>query len=150
MAMKVILLKDVDGLGATGSVRDVKEGYARNYLFPRGLAVPATERAVRTLQHQQQTTAQRLQRERHTVEELAAALEQAVVEIRAKGGEGGRLFGSVTTADIAQILVERGFQVDKKQIALDEPIKTAGVFKVPGRVGQGIVAHVDLNVVAGE
>ncbi|OLD36051.1 MAG: 50S ribosomal protein L9 [Armatimonadetes bacterium 13_1_40CM_3_65_7] len=133
--MKVILLKDVDGLGATGSVRDVKEGYARNYLFPRGLAVPATERAVRTLQHQQQTTAQRL---------------QAVVEIRAKGGEGGRLFGSVTTADIAQILVERGFQVDKKQIALDEPIKTAGFFKVPVRVGQGIVAHVDLNVVAGE
>ena len=150
MAMKVILLKDVDGLGATGSVRDVKEGYARNYLFPRGLAVPATERAVRTLQHQQQTTAQRLQRERHTVEELAAALEQAVVEVRAKGGEGGRLFGSVTAADIAQTLVERGFQVDKKQIALDEPIKTAGFFKVPVRVGQGIVAHVDLNVVAGE
>ena len=84
------------------------------------------------------------------MEELAAALEQAVVEVRAKGGEGGRLFGSVTAADIAQTLVERGFQVDKKQIALDEPIKTAGFFKVPVRVGQGIVAHVDLNVVAGE
>lgn len=148
--MKIILLKDVSGLGEAGTVKDVKEGYARNYLFPRGLAAPATERAVRALQHQQQTTAQRAQRERHTIEEVAAALEQAVVEIRAKGGEGGRLFGSVTAADIAQALAGRGFQVDKKQVALDEPIKTAGFFKVPVRVGQGVVARVDLNVVATE
>jgi large subunit ribosomal protein L9 len=148
--MKVILLKDVDGLGATGTVKEVKEGYARNYLLPRGLAAEATDRAVRTMQRQQQTAEQRVQRERETVQQLAGALEQAVVEMRAKGGEGGRLFGSITGADVAAALAAKGFQVDKKQIALDEPIKAAGFYKVPVRVGQGVVAHVDLNVVATE
>src|SRR3989454_743549 len=82
--MKIILLKDVEGLGVTGTVKEVKEGYARNYLLPRGLAVEATERAVRTMQRQQQTAAQRSQRERDTVQQLSAALEQAGVEMRAE------------------------------------------------------------------
>ena len=148
--MKIILLKDVEGLGVTGTVKEVKEGYARNYLVPRGLAVEATERAVRTMQRQQQTAAQRSQRERDTVQQLSAALEQAVVEMRAKGGEGGRLFGAITAADVASALAAQGFQVDKRQIMLDEPIKAAGFYKVPVRVAQGIVARVDLNVIATE
>src|SRR2546425_12478786 len=96
--MKIILLKDVEGLGVTGTVKEVKEGYARNYLVPRGLAVEATERVVRAMQRQQQTAAQRSQRARDTVQQLSAALEQAGVQIRAKGGGGGGRFWAVTTA----------------------------------------------------
>src|SRR2546427_12074032 len=99
--MKIILLKDVEGLGVTGTVKEVKEGYARNYLLPRGLAGEATERAVRTMQRQQRTAAQRSQRERDTVAQLSAALEQAVGEGRAKGGEGGRRLGAISAGDRA-------------------------------------------------
>src|SRR2546428_11170149 len=97
--MKIILLKDVEGLGVTGTVKEVKEGYARNYLVPRGLAVEATERVVRAMQRQQQTAAQRSQRARDTVQQLSAALEQAGGEIRAKRGGGGRLFGAITAGE---------------------------------------------------
>src|SRR2546430_12435546 len=101
--MKIILLKDVEGLGVTGTVKEVKEGYARNYLLPRGLAVEATERAVRTMQRQQQTAAQRSQRERDTVQQLSAALDQAVGRVRATGGEGGRLLWSITGDECASV-----------------------------------------------
>lgn len=146
--MKVILLTDVHGLGERGAVREVKEGYARNFLLPRSLAVEATEGNLRAWQRHTQATEQRAVRERGEVDKVAAALGQAVIELRAKGGEGGRLFGSVTAADIAQALAARGFEVSKKQVELDEPIKTAGFYKVPVRVGQGVVAHIDLNVIA--
>src|SRR2546428_11698353 len=116
--MKIILLKDVEGLGVTGTVKEVKEGYARNYLLPRGLAVEATERAVRTMQRQQQTAAQRSQRERDTVQQLSAALEQAGGEMRAKGGEGGRLFGGITAADVAPAPAAQGFPGEKRQSML--------------------------------
>src|SRR2546426_10904798 len=106
--MKIILLKDVEGLGVTGTVKEVKEGYARNYLLPRGLAVEATERALRTMQRQQQTAAQRSQRERDTVQQLSAALEQAAVERRGKGGGGGRPLGARAAADDASALASQG------------------------------------------
>src|SRR2546425_11547857 len=99
--MKIILVKDVEGLGVTGTVKEVKEGYARNYLLPRGLAGEATERAGRTMPRQQQTAAQRSQRERDTVQPLSAALEQAAGEMRGEGGGGGGLFGAMTAAAVA-------------------------------------------------
>ena len=145
--MKVILLKDVQGLGAAGAVHEVKDGYARNYLVPRGLAMEATARSLRAMQTQQRAVEQRTQRQQEDTRKLAAALEDAVVELRAKGGEGGRLFGSITAADVAEALAARGFAVGKKQVELVEPIKAAGFYKVPVRVGQGVVAHVDLNVI---
>ena len=145
--MKVILLKDVPALGGTGMVKDVKEGYARNYLIPRGLAAEATAGNLRMLEGRQRAHDERAQRERTDVEQLAAALEHAVVEITGRGGEGGRLFGSITAQDVADALVRRGVPVTKKQIELEEPIKTAGFYKVPVRVGHGIVAHVDVNVI---
>lgn len=145
--MRVILLKEVAGLGAAGAVKEVKEGYARNYLFPRGLAVEATEGNLRTLTLQREAAAERTRRERQEAEHLARTLEQALIEVHAKGGEGGRLFGSVTAHQIADALVARGFAVSKKQVELDEPMKAAGFYKVPVRVGPGIVAHVDVNVV---
>ncbi len=146
--MKVILLQDVQGLGVRGVVKEVKEGYARNYLYPRGLAVEATVGNLHAHQRHQQATEQRVQREQDETRKLAAALEQTVIELRVKGGEDGRLFGSVTASDIAQALAGRGFAITKKQIELDEPIKTAGFYAVPVRVGQGVVARVELNVTA--
>jgi len=145
--MKVILLKEVPALGKAGAVKDVKEGYARNYLIPRGLAAEANERSLRVLEGQQKVMADRARRERTESEQLASALETAVIEIPARGGEGGRLFGSVTAQDIADALVRAGFEVGKKQIDLEEPIKTAGFYKIPVRVGPGMVARVDVNVV---
>lgn len=146
--MRVVLLKDVSSLGRTGTVKDVKEGYARNYLIPRGLAAEATEGTLRVLAGQQRAQSERVQRERAEAEKLVASLEDAVIEIPVRGGEGGRLFGSVTTQDVAEALGRRGFRVTKKQVDLEEPIKTAGFYKVPVRLGPGIVARVDVNVVA--
>lgn len=145
--MKVILLKDVPALGQAGMVKEVKEGYARNYLLPRGLAAEATESSLRSLAGQQRAQAERAQRDRTEAEQLAASLESAVIEIPGRGGEGGRLFGSITAQDVAEALTRAGFGVTKKQVELHEPIKTAGFYKVPVRIGLGIVAQVDVNVV---
>lgn len=145
--MKVILLKDVQGLGRPGQVKDVKEGYARNYLLPRGLATEATEGNIRAVEGRQKAVEDRTRRERNEAEQLASQLSQMVLEIRARTGEGGRLFGTVTAQQVADALAARGVRVSKKQIALDEPIKTAGFYKVPVRIGPGIVARVDVNVV---
>jgi large subunit ribosomal protein L9 len=146
--MKVILLKDVPALGQVGMVKEVKDGYARNYLLPRGLAAEATESSLRTLEGQQRAQAQRTQRDRTEAEKLAAGLEAAVIEISGRGGEGGRLFGSITAQDVAEALTRAGFGVTKKQVELNEPIRTAGFYKVPVRIGLGIIAQVDVNVVA--
>jgi large subunit ribosomal protein L9 len=145
--MKVILLKDVPALGNAGAVKEVKEGYGRNYLIPRGLAAEATDHNLRALEGQQKAASDRAHRVRTDAERLASGLEAAVIEIAARGGEGGRLFGSVTAQDIADALARAGFEVSKRQIDLEEPIKTAGFYKVPVRVGPGMVARVDLNVV---
>lgn len=146
--MKVILRKEVKGLGPAGTVTDVSPGYARNYLLPRGLAEEATAHNLQALQRHQHSVAQRAQREQDHTQQLVAALETAVIELRAKGGEDGRLFGSITAADVAAALASHGYEVSKKQILLDEPLKAAGFYKVPVRVGQGVVARIDLNVIA--
>lgn len=145
--VKVILLKDVPGLGSRGQVKEVKEGYARNYLLPRRFAAEATAGSVRAVEGEQKAADSRVQRERTEVEHLTAQLSQIVVEIRAKAGEGGRLFGAVTAQQVADALAARGFRVSKRQVELDEPIKTAGFYKVQVRVSQGMVARIDLNVV---
>lgn len=145
--MKVILLKAVPGLGESGQVRDVKEGYARNYLLPRRLAVEATEGTVRALEGRKRAVEERARRDRGEAEELADQMSQIVLEIRARAGEGGRLFGSVTAQDVAEALAARGYRVSKRKVELDEPIKTAGFYKVPVRISPGVVARVDVNVV---
>jgi large subunit ribosomal protein L9 len=145
--MKVILLKDVAGLGPAGVVKEVKEGYARNFLFPRGLAREATEGALRALQQQHHTHREREDHKQAEARQLAGALEATVVEVAARAGESGRLFGSVTAQDIADALAARGYNVSKKQVELDDPIHAVGFFKVPIRIAPGVVARVDINVV---
>lgn len=145
--MKVVLLKDVAGTGKAGTLAEVKEGYARNYLIPRGLAVEATPGALRTLERQHQSVQRRAGRERDEVSAQVRRLEELVLEIRGKAGEGGRLFGSVTSQQIADALAAQGIAVTRKQVELDEPIKIEGFFKVPIRLRPGVVVEVDLNVV---
>ncbi|MGQ0550213.1 MAG: 50S ribosomal protein L9 [Armatimonadota bacterium] len=145
--MKIILLKDVPGTGKAGTVSDVKEGHARNYLIPRGLAVEASAGAMRDLEHRKRAVQHRVDREHEEVEAQAQSLEGLVLEIRGKAGKGGRLFGSVTTQQIAEALNRRGFPVTRKQIELDKPIHVEGFYKVPIRLRAGVVVHVDLNVV---
>ena len=145
--MKVILLKDVPGTGKAGTVSDVKEGHARNYLIPRGLAVEASPGALRDLEHRKRTVKHRVDREHEEVETQARGLEGLVLEIRGKAGKGGRLFGSVTTQQIAEALNDRGFSVTRKQIELDKPIHVEGFYKVPIRLRAGVIIQVDVNVI---
>ena len=145
--MKVILLKDVPGTGKSGAICEVKEGHARNYLIPRGLAVLASESAVRSLEHQHEAHRRRVERERDETAGQVQRLQGLVLEIRGKAGEGGKLFGSVTSQQIAEALAQRGFPITRKQIELDDPIRVEGFYRVPIRVGPGVVAHVDLNVI---
>lgn len=148
--MRVILLKDVPSLGHAGDVRDVKDGHARNYLLPRGLAAPATTASLHALER---TKAAAGRREARVAEELTALksrLEALVVEVRARAGEDGRLFGSVTGQDVAEAIQRKGVDVSKKQVELEEPIKNTGFYKVPVRLHPRHTAMVEVNVVAAD
>jgi large subunit ribosomal protein L9 len=145
--VKVILLKDLPGTGKANTVVEVKEGHARNYLIPRGLAVEATEGATRRLEEQHRAAVHRAERQREETEAQVKRMEDLVLEIRTKTGEGGRLFGSVTSQQIADALTARGFEVARRQVELEDPIKTEGFYKVPVRLRPGVVVRIDLNVV---
>lgn len=145
--MRVILLKDIPTLGRVGEVREVKDGYARNYLLPRGLAAPATDSTMRDLQHTRKAAEHREARLVDEANARRSALEALVVEVHAKAGEEGRLFGSVTAQDIAEAITRRGVETSKKQVELQEPIKAAGFYKVPVRLAHGQPAMVEVNVV---
>ena len=145
--MKVILLKDLPGTGKANTVVDVKEGHARNYLIPRGFAVEATVGATRRLEEQHRAAEHRAERQREETEAQVKHLEDLVLEIRAKTGEGGRLFGSVTAQQVADALAAKGFVVTRRQVELEDPIKTEGFYKVPVRLRPGVVVRIDLNVV---
>jgi large subunit ribosomal protein L9 len=144
--VKVILLKDVPGTGKTGTIAEVKEGHARNYLLPRGLAIEASEGALRNLEQRKRAVEHRAEREREEVEAQVQRLRGLVLEIRGRAGKGGRLFGSVTSQHIAEALERKGFSVNRKQIELDEPIHVEGFYKVPIRLRAGVVVQIDLNV----
>ncbi|MDR7521709.1 MAG: 50S ribosomal protein L9 [Armatimonadota bacterium] len=144
--MKVILLKDVPGTGRAGAICEVKEGHARNYLIPRGLAVPASDGAVRALQAQQDAVQRRAERQRARTQELQQRLQGLVLEIRSRAGQGGRLFGAVTAQQIADALVSKGFAISRKQVELENPIRVEGFYRVPVRIAPGVVVEVDLNV----
>ncbi|MER3457031.1 MAG: 50S ribosomal protein L9 [candidate division GAL15 bacterium] len=144
--MKVVLLKDVPSLGKAGSVVEVREGYARNYLLPRGLAREATEGQLRALEQERAARQRRLARERERTAELAEALRTRAVRIRAKAGASGRLFGAVTAQHVAETLRQMGFPVDRRQVELQEPIKSVGTYRVTVRFPHGQQAEVEIQV----
>ncbi|MFN2378270.1 MAG: 50S ribosomal protein L9 [Candidatus Binatia bacterium] len=144
--MEVILREDVPHLGIIGDVVKVKPGYARNYLFPQGLAVAADRRSLARLEHEKGLIELKKQRERGTYERMAASLQALELDIEARAGRTGKLFGSVTNIDVHRLIVEKGLDIDRRRIELKEPIREIGQFTVLVRVGQDITASVPLTV----
>jgi large subunit ribosomal protein L9 len=148
--MKLILLKDVDGLGDVGDMIDVADGYGRNFLLPRGLAVAATARNTRQIEHEQRLRQHRIERARKDAETLAEQLQGVECLFHRKAGEEGKLFGSVTAMDVAEKLKEAGFAVDRRRIQLDQPLKSLGDFTVPIRLQATVSAMVKVSIAAEE
>ncbi|MGA8942282.1 MAG: 50S ribosomal protein L9 [Thermoactinomyces sp.] len=146
--MKVILLKDIKGTGKKGEIKEVAEGYARNFLIPRKMAVAATEGNVNALKDRKKREAKRKEREKQEAEALAEKLKDLKVVFSVKAGEGGRLFGSITSKQISQAL-KKDYQlnVDKKKIQLSEPIRSLGVTRVPVKLHPEVTATLFVHVV---
>ncbi len=146
--VKVILREAVPSLGAAGDLVGVKVGYARNYLLPQGKALLATESKVRQLEHQKRVVAEMAARDLKDLEALRDQLQSIALEVTARVGEEGKLFGSITTANIAGLLSEKGFSIDRRKIDLAEPLREAGDHVVPIRLGSGLTAEVPLKISA--
>jgi large subunit ribosomal protein L9 len=146
--MKVIFLADVKGQGKKGEVKNVSEGYARNYLFPRKLAEEATEANLQKLRAEQEAQARRAAEELRVAQELAAKLSDLKVTVRTQAGEGGRLFGAVTTKHIAEALTKLGYNIDKRKIQLDDPIKSLGGHKVQVKLHPEVTTNITVFVEA--
>ncbi|MBD8497866.1 50S ribosomal protein L9 [Paenibacillus arenosi] len=128
--MKVILLQDVKGQGKKGQVKEVSEGYALNFLIPRGLGRPATDGNLKTLEQQQKSEDKRKEQEKLDAEALAAKLGEMTVVVKTKAGEGGRLFGAITSKQIAEAMQKMNVKIDKRKIELAEPIRSLGYSNV--------------------
>jgi large subunit ribosomal protein L9 len=144
--MKVILSEDVASLGKIGSTINVADGYARNFLLPRKLAVRADSGSAKQIEHETRVIRRREEKQRAALTAVARTLEGVTVEIKARAGEEDKIFGSVTTANIAEKLAELGHQFDRKAIVLEEPIKSLGIFGVPVRLASGIEATIKVWV----
>ncbi len=147
MVKELILLSDVDGLGAEGSVVKVHDGYARNYLIPRKLAAAVTAASRKRLEKIQKEREIRRQAEEASARELAARIDAASVSLSAKAGEGEKLFGSITSAHIADALKLQGIEVDRHMILMDEPIKELGVFNIAIKVHPQVQATLKVWIV---
>lgn len=146
--MKLILTQEVTGLGGPGDVVEVRDGYGRNYLVPRGVAIRWTRGAEKTVESIKTARSARAVRDLGHAEEIKTKLEADTVNVRVKAGEGGRLFGSVTPAEIAAALTEAtGEAVDKRTIAIKNPIKSLGAHQVAVRLHDEVTATVSINVV---
>jgi len=144
--VKVILCEDVANLGEMGATVDVADGYARNFLLPRKLAVRMDSASAKQIQHETQIIRQKEEKRRAAMTALADVLNATTVEIKARAGEEEKIFGSVTTANIQEALKEAGHEIDRKNILLDEPIKALGIHSVPVRLVSGIEANVKVWV----
>lgn len=145
--MIVILMKDVKGSGKAGDVVKVSDGYARNMLLPKGLAKEATEGNIRSLEKQKAIAAEKLEEQKAAAKEMAAKLEKITLKIESKGGDSGKLFGSITSKDIAEALEKQeGMKIDKKKIEMKTPIKQAGETEVALKLFTEISAQLKVSV----
>ena len=145
--MKVILLDDVQKVGRRGEVRDVSDGFARNFLIPKKLALNATQGNLKNLDHLRQQANAKAERIKSDADALRARIEALTYEERRQASEEGKLFGSVTSQDLVDFLGKHGVKVERKRVQLDEPIKTLGESSVPIRVHTDIVAQLKVSVV---
>jgi len=148
--MQVILRDDLDNLGKSGEVVNVKPGYARNYLLPRGLALKATAGDIKRVEHEKRVIAARTAKLAKDAQAEADKLSAVSVSIAVAVGEDDRLYGSVTSRDVAEALKGRGVIIDPKKVVLDEPLKAQGMTEVPIKVGRGVTANVKVWVVKKE
>ncbi len=144
--MKVILISDVATLGKSGELKDVADGYGRNFLIPQKLAVPAAGGAFRAWQHDIASREDKRKRERGDAEIAAQRISSTTLTMGVKVGEGGKLYGSITAKDIADALGRRGIVVDRHKVDLDEPLKSLGTYKVAIRVYAGMTPEVTIAV----
>lgn len=145
--MKVILTQDMKGTGKKGEVVNVSDGYARNFLVPKGLALPATEGNVRRLENILKEISARKERDIKAAEDRKSKLDGLVLNIKKKAGVDGRLFGSVTPKDITEEIKKTlGIEIDRKDIRIDEPIKMTGAYSIEIHLERGIVASINLEV----
>ncbi len=148
--MKLILKENVEFLGQTGDIVKVAPGYGRNYLLPRGLAILATEKNAKALEHAKRQLAYKKNKELESAKLLSGKLEALKIELKHQSGEEGKLFGSVTNIDIANFIKENGFDIDRKKIVLAEPIKQLGDYEVPVKIHPEVVATLKVKVTASE
>jgi large subunit ribosomal protein L9 len=145
--VEVILKQDIPKLGKMGDVVRVRDGYARNYLLPRGMALVANQRNLRVLEHQRRILQEKRGRVLRQAQSLAEKLAQVALTVPARVGETGRLFGSVTNLDLEQALREQGVEIDRRDILLEGPIKAVGEYEVPVRIAPEVTAQIKVRVV---
>ena len=146
--MKVILQQDVRGQGKKGQLVEVSDGYARNFLLPKKLAVPATAENINTMKLQEKARQAQMAAEKAEAQALAEKLKSIQVKLTAKAGEGGRLFGAVTSKEIAEALsAQHGLNIAKTKLVLDEPIKSCGGYQIKAKLGYEIMGTVKVMVV---
>ncbi|MCB1146608.1 MAG: 50S ribosomal protein L9 [Leptospiraceae bacterium] len=146
--MRVILKSDIPSLGRAGEIKEVKNGFARNYLIPRGLVLSADGRSQKERQFLENVQQKKILKRKKTAEETAKTIHGKVIEFTLKAGEEGKLFGSVTNIGVQKKLEEAGFPVDRRSIHLEEPIKTVGTHEVEIRLHEGVVSKIQVIVKA--
>ena len=144
--MKVILLQDVKGKGKKGQILEVSDGYARNFMLPKKLAIEATPDAINTMRMNDKATQERIAREKAEALATANKLREMTVVVTAKGGGNGRLFGSVTNAEVADALAKQGIKLDKRKIVLNETIKNVGTYTATCKLGYEISAPLTVKI----
>jgi len=145
--MKIILKRDFEGLGKAGEITEVKDGYARNFLIPRDIALEANQRNLRIFEQEKKRLQVRLNKEKRSAEQLAEELEKVSLTAKVAVGEEDKVFGAVTSQTIAELLKEKGFEVDRRKIVLDEPIKALGVYEVPVKLHSEVEPKIKVWVV---
>ena len=145
--MEVILLKEYESLGEIGDIINVKPGYARNFLFPKGIAVRSSKRNIARADEQKKTLQKRVERESKANQELVAKLAKVEISIEVEVGEEDKMFGSVTNLDIHKALTEKDFKIERQSILLDEPIKTLGVHSVSVKLSSGDKQEIKVYVI---
>ncbi len=144
--MKVILKEDVENLGTMGAVVEVKNGYGRNYLIPRNLAVEANPKNIKQFEHQKNIILAKAKKIKMAADEFANDLSAMTLSIEAQAGEEDKLFGSVTSKDIAEAIAQQGVEVDRRKILLEEPIKRLGIYEVSIKLHQDVTAFLNVEV----
>ncbi|HKZ56708.1 MAG TPA: 50S ribosomal protein L9 [Thermodesulfovibrionales bacterium] len=145
--MKVILKEDVKYVGKMGQIVDVADGYARNYLIPKGLVAEASTKNIKFLEHEKRTIQEKSKKIRNSAQDLAHRISSLTISIKAKAGEEGKLFGSITTMDVAEALQKEGVEIDKKKISLEEPIKRLGSYTVNIKLHPDVSAPLNIQIV---